>query len=315
MTAQLESYTLECTDGPVGKRDKTSSTLPHNLLTEEEITRYHKTGYLVKNGLFTSEEMDVFFSTIKNDVIVTGRSHTRLDSEGFYSKLSLWNHPGINLYGAVARSARIIDNVETLLSGYSHGLSAEREEAYHYHSKVMIKEPKVGGAWEWHQDYGYWYNNGCLFPKMISVMVAIDTHTEENGCLQVLEGSHNMGRISHTLTGEQAGADMNRVEQSKSRFKKYPILCNPGDTLFLHCNTLHASAQNKSNYPRWSLICCYNTKSNNPYIPHHHPCYSPLDRWDDSAVLKFKGVGITEGDGTHFMDHEKDLSAKKSGLQ
>ena len=25
----------------------------------------------------------------------------------------------------------------------------------HYHFKLMKKEPKVGGAWEWHQDYGY----------------------------------------------------------------------------------------------------------------------------------------------------------------
>ena len=129
--------------------------------------------------------MEELFTTLKNDVIVSGNSHSRLDAEGFYSKLSLWNHPGVNMYGAVARSARIVDNVEALLGGCSHGLSAEREEVYHYHSKVMIKEPRVGGAWEWHQDYGYWYNNGCLFPRMISVMVAIDTHTEENGCLQV----------------------------------------------------------------------------------------------------------------------------------
>ena len=183
MTAQIESYTLESRSGSAGKRDSSSRT--HSLLSEEEIARYHEKGYLVKKGLFTSEEMESFFSTIKNDTIVTGRSHTRKDSEGFYSKLSLWNHPGINMYGAVARSARVLDNVETLLSGYSHGRSAEREEAYHYHSKVMLKEPKVGGAWEWHQDYGYWYNNGCLFPKMMSVMVAIDKHTEENGCLQV----------------------------------------------------------------------------------------------------------------------------------
>ena len=28
----------------------------------------------------------------------------------------------------------------------------------------MQKEPKVGGAWEWHQDYGYWYKNEFLFP-------------------------------------------------------------------------------------------------------------------------------------------------------
>ena len=124
-----------------------------------------------------------------------------------------------------------------------------------------------------------------------------------------------MGRINHSLTGEQAGADKKKVDQCLSRFNKLPVICSPGDTLFLHCNTLHASAQNRSERPRWSLICCYNTKTNDPYIPHHHPSYTPLDRWPDRAVLDLKGVGISEGDGTVFMDHEKDLSAKKSSLQ
>ena len=181
----MDNYSLESRDAVCGKREAATRAESHSLLSEEEIARYHKEGFVYKKQLFSAEEMELFYSTIKNDSIVTGKSYTRKDAVGFYSKLSLWNNPGVNMYGAVARSARIVDNVETLLSGWSHGLSAGREEAYHYHSKVMIKEPRVGGAWEWHQDYGYWYNNGCLLPRMISVMVAIDKHTEENGCLQV----------------------------------------------------------------------------------------------------------------------------------
>ena len=184
MTAQL-GYKLECRERSAGERAASTCTASQSVLSEDEIAQYHRAGFLIRKSLFSPEEMEMLFTTLKNDVTVTGKSHTRLDAEGFYSKLSLWNHPGVNMYGAVARSARIVDNTESLLSGWSHGMPAEREEAYHYHSKVMIKEPRVGGAWEWHQDYGYWYNNGCLFPKMISVMVAIDRHTEENGCLQV----------------------------------------------------------------------------------------------------------------------------------
>ena len=57
----------------------------------------------------------------------------------------------------------MLDNAEALLSGPSHGGDAgTQEEAYHYHTKMMIKEPHVGGAWEWHQDYGYWYGNGNM---------------------------------------------------------------------------------------------------------------------------------------------------------
>ena len=53
----------------------------------------------------------------------------------------------------------------------------------------------MGGAWEWHQDYGYWYHNGCMLPAMASVMVVLDRATHENRCLQVLRGSHHAGRF------------------------------------------------------------------------------------------------------------------------
>ena len=92
------------------------------------------------------------------------------------------------------------------------------DEIYHYHSKLMMKEPKTGGAHIWHQDYGYWYNNGCLFPEMGSVFIPIDKCTKENGCLQVLDQSHKMGRINHILEGEQTGADPDRYQLHKKDF-------------------------------------------------------------------------------------------------
>jgi hypothetical protein len=60
---------------------------------------------------------------------------------------------------------------------------------------------------------------------------------------------------------------------------------NPGDALFFHGNLLHCSSKNLSPHPRWSLICCYNTKHNDPYITDgRHPNYSPLEIWDDLKV-------------------------------
>ena len=100
------------------------------------------------------------------------------DSAGRKTNLSLWNHPGDDIYGTIARSERIVDATEQLLG----------DEVYHYHSKLSAKQPKVGGAWEWHHDYGYWYKNGCLFPDMLSVFIAVDPCTKENGCMQVLKG-------------------------------------------------------------------------------------------------------------------------------
>jgi ectoine hydroxylase-related dioxygenase (phytanoyl-CoA dioxygenase family) len=60
----------------------------------------------------------------------------------------------------------------------------------------------------------------------------------------------------------------------------------PGDALFFHANLLHRSDQNTSDNPRWSMICCYNAKSNDPYKESHHPRYTPLLKVPDSAILE-----------------------------
>ncbi|GIS91250.1 MAG: hypothetical protein CM1200mP20_12910 [Pseudomonadota bacterium] len=82
------------------------------------------------------------------------------------------------------------------------------EPVYHFQSKLTAKDPYVGGAWEWHQDYGYWYYNGCLAPKMLSFMIALDRTDASNGCLKLVRGSHRLGRLDHVqVTPEQNTAD------------------------------------------------------------------------------------------------------------
>ena len=56
--------------------------------------------------------------------------------------------------------------------------------------------------------------------------------------------------------------------------------------MFFHSNLLHRSDQNKSPNPRWSLICCYNTRHNDPFktIQGGHPGYHHLERWPDSQI-------------------------------
>ena len=126
----------------------------------------------------------------------------------------------------------------------------------------------------------------CLFPLMASVMVALDKCTKENGCLQVVRGSHLLGRIDHgVIQGSQVGAEPTRVEQALKQLETVYAEMEPGDGLFFHCNTLHRSDQNRSPSRRSTVLFCYNAARNNPYIEHHHPFYTPLEKVADSAKL------------------------------
>src|SRR6267154_2969098 len=176
-------------------------------LCADSVQQYHADGYYLARGFFDPEEIDLLLRSAKADSELDKRSFGRADGEGGVVRLSLWNHPGDGLYGMFARCERMVRSAEKLLGG----------EVYHYHSKMIMKDPHVGGAWAWHQDYGYWYQNGVLFPDLVSVFIAVDPCTRANGCLQVIKGSHRLGRIDHVLTGQQAGADTSRVEEVLKR--------------------------------------------------------------------------------------------------
>jgi ectoine hydroxylase len=243
-------------------------------LTDTQLAQFNDDGYLVLPGLFDAEEIDLLTKVSKGDTVLASETRGNMDLEGQRTRLALRNHLSDDMYSAIVRSHRVVDPMEQMLGG----------EVYHYHHKMNMKEPLVGGAWEWHQDYGYWYNNGCLFPYMASCFIAVDPCTKENGCLQVIKGSHHMGRIDHGQVAGQTGADLERVEKCLERLELVYCEMRPGDALFFHSNLLHRSDTNRSPHPRWSLICCYNAARNNPYKEHHHPCYSYLEKWPDEKV-------------------------------
>jgi len=246
-------------------------------LTAPELAQYHEDGYVLVPQLFDAEEMQKLLAFAKHDQALLAGATGRKDATGQITKLTLWNQAGNDLYGMFSRSPRIVERMEQILGG----------EVYHYHTKMMLKEPRVGGAWEWHQDYGYWYHNGCLYPLLASCLIAVDKATRENGCLQVLKGSHHMGRVEHGKSGDQTGADMEIVNAALERLPLEYVEANPGDALFFHCNLLHRSDQNTSPNPRWSLICCYNAARNDPYKESRHPRYSPLSKVSNAAIKEW----------------------------
>ena len=269
-------------------------------LDDAEVRRYHLEGYVVVKGLLDPEETGLLARAARADRVLDQHSFGRADGEGGTVRLSLWNHPTDTIYGMVARSESIVGSAERILEG----------EVYHYHSKMIMKDPKVGGAWTWHQDYGYWYHNGVLFPLLTSVYIAVDPATRENGCMQVVRRSHELGRIEHFLTGEQAGADRARVDEILKKLELVYVEMEPGDGLFFHANLLHRSDQNRSNNPRWAMICCYNAARNDPYKEAQHPRYTPLSKVKDAEIRKagLRRFGGDESAGT-WLDPNHDVSA------
>ncbi len=244
-------------------------------LTHEEVSTFQRDGFILVNGLFSQAEVEKMLEAVEKGDRVAGSMTSSSDSKGRAARLALWFELGDDIWSSASTCPRIVNNVRILMG----------EEVSFFHGKVMMKEAKTGGAWEWHQDYGYWYDQGFIFPRLISAFTALDPATRENGCLKVLKGSHALGRLSHGRVGNQTGADASRMEHLERMFELVECEMTPGSVLFFHCNLLHSSAPNLSDRHRRSFIMCYNAWGNPQLTEGKMIRRPPCPTGSDDAIL------------------------------
>jgi ectoine hydroxylase-related dioxygenase (phytanoyl-CoA dioxygenase family) len=274
-------------------------------LTPQQIDLFHKDGYVIVKNFLTPAAVEKLYSTAIGDNTMENNAINVTDQTGKNSKLSLWFTPGNDVFGYLTRSESMVNGVAALLDSDA--------PVCHFHSKLMQKEPKVGGAWEWHQDYGYWYKNQFMFPdQLISVMVALTPANKQNGCLQVIKGSHKLGRINHGFAGEQVGADMVMVNNALQTMDLVYVEIEPGDALFFHSNILHRSEANLSDHPRWSIISCYASQSNLAYNENSTSWKTPIEMVPDNAITNWESTSLSNAD---FLKKENDPALKETGWE
>ncbi|HEY0668504.1 MAG TPA: phytanoyl-CoA dioxygenase family protein [Sphingobacteriaceae bacterium] len=274
-------------------------------LTSEQVQTYNRDGYLVIKNFCSRAEVEKLYDVALKDNAMADNALDLNDQSGKKTRLSLWYKPGNDVFGYLTRSEKMVSSVASLLNNDT--------PVCHFHSKLMQKEPRVGGAWEWHQDYGYWYKSQFMFPdQLISVMVALTPANKENGCLQVIKGSHKLGRVNHGFAGEQVGADMVMVENALKTMELVYCEIEPGDALFFHSNLLHRSEANLSDHPRWSIISCYSSQSNLAYNEPSTSWNIRVDTVPDNAILEWDAETLSNAD---FLKKENDPALKETGWE
>ncbi len=269
-------------------------------LTDQQIKSYEEDGFIILPGFFNNAEVEKLYNVAIADQAISKNSFDLNDQNGKKTRLALWYTPGDDIYSLLTRSERMVHVASKLLEGTA--------SVCHYHSKLMQKEPRVGGAWEWHQDYGYWYKNGYLFPdQMISIMIAITEARKENGCLQVIRGSHKLGRVEHGFAGEQVGASQKHVDLALAIMELIYVQLKPGDALVFHPNLLHRSEANLSDTPRWSLISVYNRQTNISYLNDTPSSVTPVEIVPDDSLVNADFYGFGD-DSTLFLEKSKEPS-------
>ncbi|WJH34420.1 phytanoyl-CoA dioxygenase family protein [Paenibacillus sp. CC-CFT747] len=191
------------------------------IWTPEEVRFYQENGYLLYHKpLFSAEMLGELTELFEEQLAQKGsKLSDELDTPHFREERLL----------KFLLSDEVLDVVEPLI-GPDIGL---------WSSHFICKDAYTGRATPWHEDSSYWKGRINSFDKIVTVWLALDRSTEENGCMRVIPGSHRNGGFSdyEQVDGRYNlfGSQVKNVEESNAvSFELERGECSLHDARIIH---------------------------------------------------------------------------------
>jgi ectoine hydroxylase-related dioxygenase (phytanoyl-CoA dioxygenase family) len=122
-----------------------------------------------------------------------------------------------------------------------------------FRSTLMLKPAFHGSAHGLHQDSAYWPMEP---PSLVTVSIALDDSTPENGCFKVIPASHKWGLQQWGHIARPADAPLTeRDDLDLSAQIDVPL--KAGSALFFHSLLVHGSGPNKTPHSRNTALYAY----------------------------------------------------------
>lgn len=129
-----------------------------------------------------------------------------------------------------------------------------------HHNCIMTKEPRFSSDTGWHQDIRYW---SFSRPELVNVWLALGSERPENGCLQVIPGSHRATYQRHQFD-DDLFFRRDLVDNEPLLSQARHVVLNPGDVLLFHARTLHAASRNFTQETKYSVVFTFRPADNPP---------------------------------------------------
>ncbi|MBL27502.1 MAG: phytanoyl-CoA dioxygenase [Rhodospirillaceae bacterium] len=215
------------------------------ILSDDEVERYHRDGWVTPDYRLP-DELYTEFKTVIEDLIASNPgirpeqlvgAHVAGDrSSGIKGKPRLLE---------LAQSPDLLDMVEQLIG----------PDVIMWGSQVFSKKSGDGLAIPWHQDGQYWPIRPLA---SVTVWIAIDASTVENGCLRVVPGSHRNGLLKHEVSGAaDVALDQGLAAGTFDETTAADVELQPGQVSLHHVNVVHGSNPNHSTKRRCAYAIRY----------------------------------------------------------
>ena len=221
-------------------------------LTPRQIERYRRDGFVVQENLLTAAELAELRAAVDAAVAALGKARVAggevagEDGDSYYDKvftqkLNLWKiSPAIKRFMLGPEIGRMTCELA--------GVPAMRL----WHDQALIKEPFANPT-GWHLDDPYW----SFFSRdAISIWIALDDATLENGCLYYVPGSQRLADFRNAGIGENI-ADLFKIYPEFKAIGTVSAPVKAGGCVFHNGLTAHGAGANMTNGRRRAMTAGY----------------------------------------------------------
>lgn len=281
-------------------------------LTEEQLNKFDKEGYLFFPSLFSKEEVGYLNSAVPDLYKIRAEYNFREKGTDVV-RTNFAAHMYSEPFAKLARHPRMIQPVEDLL----------KEKLYMHQFKINGKMAFEGDVWQWHQDYGTWFNDDLMpTSRAMNVAIFLNDVTEFNGPLIFIPGSHKKGVIDaghDTSTTSYPLWTINNEIITKLVDRAGGLnggIVSPkgpaGSMILFHSCLVHASSNNLSPFNRISVYLSLCAVSNHirrykrkEYIAHRD--FTPIECLPDDCLINDYNVDLPWKDGIPQSAYETSL--------
>lgn len=224
------------------------------------LSAYKRDGFLWIKGFFSRERVESFFEELQaltEDETLMASDQVIRDPQSGDLRSVFAMHEISERFDQLTRDPRILGS-----------------DVYIHQSRINDKFGFEGSGFNWHSDFETWHSEDGM-PRMraVSASIMLADNNEFNGPLMLIPGSHHyfvpcVGKTpkdnwKKSLKSQHIGVpDQKSLAKLAEQGGMQPPKGPPGSLLLFECNTLHASNDNLSPWPRANLFFVYNSVEN-----------------------------------------------------
>lgn len=229
-----------------------------SVINPEQINFYKENGYVIIEDFLNQEELEEWRSSVtaalieRNGQKMPGKTIKINEEDGINKDTDYFN----NVFDQLLNLWQTNDRVKKLMLDERIGKMAAdlsgSEGIRIWHDQALIKKPWANPT-SWHLDTPFWSFSDR---NALSIWVALDDATLENGCLFFIPGTHQQTTFENPGIGKNMSAIFDFYPGFKS-YRSVPAVMKAGSCSFHNGLTVHGAHANMTPGFRRAMTCAY----------------------------------------------------------